>query len=231
MIIQYIYRIFLILFSYYFYVKIEKYNNITKNLFFLMFCSNIVTILHYMFYIEINLLSFLISFIVTKYVLFNPFQWKKHNISHPLNEENVFLALYKAKNIDMSLRAMTGFPIYSICLVLFLKDKYTIFLFKKKEEKMQKIRLSKEKMEQYLTGDYLVMRTNFKTKDLKGDWERVILDKKRITLKGFWRLNCLSSIKIVLNQIPGMKVRFYEFFPSMYIKRIIKKKKLDLYVR
>ena len=88
---------------------------------------------------------------------------------------------------------------------------------------MQKIPLDTKKKESYLQK-YLLIDTGFKVNNLPSDFEDIMLSKKRITCKGFWRLNCLISMKSILNNIKGFETKFYDFLPCLYVKRIIKKR-------
>ena len=72
----------------------------------------------------------------------------------------------------------------------------------------------------YIYSNYLVIDTGFSISSLKGDWESEILKQKARQPGTFWlRLNCLRSLKPVLNQIDNFKYQG-EVLPSIYLLKL-----------
>lgn len=177
----------------------ERY--LFKSSSFFIFIFVLEAFANYVFKVNFNeyllIFDLLIAFILYKH-------WKIRNIkSDRLNNDNVFLIFYKAKK---PLQSWKG----ALCSSGLYINGY-VYQLRYEHETLQKIKLRNE---EYLEK-YLVIDTKFKWKDLKGNWEEELLRQKRITFYRLWRLNCLRSLMVVLNQIRGFE--YFGVLPMVYL--------------
>lgn len=214
MLIQYL--IYTIIFSYIAYKKTNQNEYILKNICFIYLVGSLITLIFYLFNIYLNIYTCIISILFIKFV-YNTLRC--YNLkSDKLNKKHLFIAFYKSKSLDMSIKSI-GNGLASICFLFCQENNYYFYQFRLGKEYMQKIPLDKNKMDEYLKK-YVLINTKYEVKNLESNFEEIILKRRRKTLKGLWRLNCLLSMKETLNKIKGFEVRFYEFLPCIYINRI-----------
>jgi len=221
-IFDYIYRFSLSIIFYFLYKRTQQYNYIRKNILFILLLSNLLSLFNYIINLQFNFIHLLILSYLIK-ILFNHYKYKNIK-SDKLNKINLFIASYKSKNLQMSLKSNPGFPIASACFLYYKDDNFYFLQFRLGKEYMQKIPLDKNKRKKYMEK-YVLVNTKYKVSELENNFEEEVLKKRRKTLKGLWRLNCLLSMKDTLNKLKGFEVRFYEFLPCIYINRIINKRK------
>ena len=216
MILQYL--LYSLMFSYIAYKETSQDKYLKKNFCFIYLFGSIITLFNTIFNIHVNIFMFVISAFFIKFI-YNTHKTYKIK-SDTLNKTNVFYAVYKPKSLYMSFKGLFGSPVASSGIIVYENNKYYIFQFKLAEEYYQKVELKEEKIKSYLQK-YIVIDTKFKINNLKEGWQKEVLSRKRVLLKGLWKFNCLRTASIVLNQIQGFEVKPYEFLTSIYFKRIM----------
>jgi hypothetical protein len=128
--------------------------------------------------------------------------------SDKLNKKNVMLAFYKSKTFLQKLKGKT------CSMTLIIEDH--LYQFRRREKYILKRTYTKEYLKKYLLID-----SKFKTKDLVGNWEEILLKQKaRDWDRLFIRLRCVKAFKIVLNQLPKKwNYRIGDFLSSIYLRR------------
>lgn len=190
------------------YTKTTQASYISKSVDFFIFIFLFEAFINNIF--DINWNIYIIIFDVVLSIIFY-MHWKIRSIkSDKINNDNVFLIFYKAKK---PLQSWKG----ALCSSGLYINGY-IYQMRHEAETLQKKELRDIK---YL-DKYIVIDTKFKWKDLKGDWEKELLRQKRITFYGLCRLNCLSSLRVVLNQIRGFE--YFGVLPIIYLNKVTRLK-------
>lgn len=180
-----------------------------KSLAFLLTLDTVLTVINYTFNINSNLVI-LIENIFMYYFFF--VRIISNIKSDKINKQNVCLIFYYPRHLKQFVLAMPGINVASAGLIL--GD--DLFQLRKEFNTIQKLTYT----EDYIYSKYLVINTGFPISELKGDWESELLKQKARQPKTLWlRLNCLRSLRFVLNQIENFKYKG-EILPCIYLLRL-----------
>lgn len=189
-----------------FYITDQK-RFLLKNLALFFIIDIIISFLNLQFDIKITNKIYIYELILTLYCFFCKIISNRKNDT--IDERNVYLIFYKSKTLKQCLLSLFGLSYCSAGLII----KNHIYQMRYGFDTLQKLPLRKDKIKE----KYLIVKTDIKYKDLKGNWEEQLLQQKARQIGTlFFRFNCLKSLQSVINLSKNYNY-ICGIFPSIYL--------------